>query len=131
LERADTVIACEVSVTTTIDHEIRNIRKCINAGFTVVAVICIESDRLKKIAAAVRGSLGPDATARVQYWQPEDFIAHLQALAAPAAPPPQTKVRRGYKVKRSVETLSPEEQKRREDAAIQSIAEAMRRKKQP
>jgi hypothetical protein len=66
---------------------------------------------------------------RLIYSEPDEFIARLQALSpqvpkAPAAP----ETRRGYKIKRTVTKLTPEEQKQREEAAIQSIAEVMRMK---
>ena len=129
LERADQTVACEISIATTVDHEVKNVAKCLKADFPTVAVICIDAERLKKIAVAVAGSLGPEAAARVIYVQPDEFIARLQPLP-PAIPPTpeEPQVRRGYKVKRSVPTLTPEEQKRREAEAVKSIAEAMRRK---
>jgi hypothetical protein len=94
-----------------------------------VAVICLDEDRLRKIAAAVAGSLGAEKAARVTYLQPDHFIAQLKPLAQapPEAEKPPEK-RRGYIVKRTVSKLSPEEQKQREQAGIRSIAEAMRRK---
>lgn len=52
-ERGDQQIACEISVTTTIGHEVDNIRKCLKAHVPQVAVIRGNEDRLEKIAAAV------------------------------------------------------------------------------
>jgi isopenicillin N synthase-like dioxygenase len=129
LERPDQTFACEISITTTIDHEVGNVQKCLKAGFPTVAVVCLDGERLKKIETAVAGSLGSALAARVIYCKPDQFIARLQALPpqaseAPAAP----ETRRGYKIKHTVRDLSPEEQGHREDAAIRSIAEAMRRK---
>jgi len=129
LERDGQVIACEISITTTIDHEIGNIAKCLKAGFPNVAVICLDEDRLRKIAAALSGSLGSEAAAKVEYYQPDQFIAYLQRLPTSvreASAEPET--RKGYKSKRAFQKLTPEERKQREDAAIRSIAEAMKRK---
>jgi hypothetical protein len=128
LERPDQTFACEISITTTIDHEIGNVQKCLKAGFPTVAVVCLDEERLKKIEAAVAGSLGSDLAARVIYCEPDQFIARLQALPpqAPKAPtPPET--RRGYVIRRTVTKLTPEEQRQRENAAIQSIADVMRK----
>jgi hypothetical protein len=129
LERDDQGIACEISISTTIDHEVRNALKCLKAGFQEVAVICIDETRLKRIEAAVIGSLGAALALKVKYYQPDQFIARLQELSRPVPKPAAApQVRRGYKVKRSVPKLTPEEQKLREEAAIRSIAEAMRSK---
>lgn len=125
LERGDQKIACEISVTTTIDHEVGNIRKCLKAGLAQVAIICVSEDRLAKITAAVSGSLGTDAAARVAYYQPDQFIAHLKTVPQPV-PQDSATTHHGYKVKRSAPKLTVEEQRQREDLANQMMAEAMR-----
>jgi hypothetical protein len=126
LERPDQTFACEISITTTIDHEVGNVAKCLKAGFLSVAVICVNEERLKRIEVAVASSLGSELAARVIYCQPDEFIARLQAL--PPQIPKALETRRGYKIKRSVRDLTLEEQKQREETAIRSIAEAMRKK---
>lgn len=130
LERDDVVVACEISVTNTIDYEVRNVRKCLKAGFTHVVVVCVDEERLRKIATAVSGSLGPEASKCVAFLNPDEFIAYLKALAPspPPATPAQPEISHGYKIKRTHARLSPEELKAREDAALKMIAEAMRRK---
>jgi hypothetical protein len=131
LERSDQSFACEISISTTIDHEVGNVAKCLKAGFPTVAVICLDAERLEKIGAAVAGSLGPDIAARVIYSEPDQFIVRLRTLEPPPAKTPEAPVtRRGYKITRSGPKLTPEEQKQREEAAIRSIAETMRRKPQ-
>jgi hypothetical protein len=126
LERAGQSIACEISITTTIDHEVGNVAKCLKADFTRVVVICLDEERLRKIRAAVSGSLGPDTSARVEYHQPDSFIASLKALPAPIAKDSET-IRQGYKVKISFPKLTLEEHKQKDDIANRILAEAMRR----
>jgi len=123
-------IACEISISTTIDHEVGNVVKCLKAGVPKVAVICLDDERLRKINAAVSGSLGAESAARVEYFQPDSFIAYLKALQQPTAAPSESKVG-GYKIKYSVPKLSPQEQKQKEDIANQAMKESMRRKKKP
>ena len=90
-------------------------------------MICLDEERLKKIAAAVAGSLGSDAAAHVVFSQPDPFIDHLKSLAPPAPSKPQPpETRSGYTVKRSVSKLSREEQKEREEAATRTMLEVMR-----
>ncbi|MDR3548570.1 MAG: type IV secretion system DNA-binding domain-containing protein [Candidatus Pacebacteria bacterium] len=125
LERADQTIACEISISTTVDHEVGNVRKCLAAGLPQVAIICVSEDRLHKIATAVSGSLGAEAAAKVSYFQPDPFIAHLKTL-----PPPQEApvTKRGYIVKRSIPALTDEEQRQRGEIANQRMAEAIQQK---
>jgi hypothetical protein len=131
LVRSDQSIACEISYSTTIDHEVGNVSKCLKAGFTKVAVICLDVARLEGIAAAVKGSLGPEAAQQVAYFLPDQFIADLQRITPPAPPPapePTTTTVHGYKVKRTWPNLTPEERQQRDEIANQVAREALRRK---
>jgi hypothetical protein len=125
LEREGQTIACEISVTTTIDHEVGNVVKCLKADFIQVVVICLDEERLRKIASAVSGSLGKKPADRVSYHLPEQFIAYLKTLPPPA---PASELRHGYKIKRSTTNLTSEERKQKEAVAIHLIAETMRQK---
>src|SRR6185369_790949 len=127
LERPGQAIACEISITNTIDYEVGNIEKCLKAGVPKVVMICLDEERLRKIAAAVSGSLGLELAARVEYFQPDSFIEHLKGLKAPVPQPSETKYG-GYNVKRSAPKLTPEEQKQRENIANRVMSETMRRK---
>ena len=129
LERADSIIACEIAITNTVDYEVGNVLKCLKAGISNVAVIGVDEDHLQKIKAAVAGSLGGEAAKQVDYYDPDQFIAHLKTLIPPAPTPPEApKKRRGYHVTRSTPDLPDEELKQREAEAIRSIAEAMQKK---
>ena len=132
-ERGGVAIACEIAVTTTIDHEVGNVAKCIKAGFSQIAVLAGSEDRLGKISAAVAASLGAEVAAHVGYFLPDAFLAWLQALpppappAPPTAPAPVTTTVRGWKVRTNYPQLTPEETKAREDAAIKLLAESMKK----
>ncbi len=128
LERQGQVIACEISITTDVAHEVQNVEKCLKAGVPKVAVICLDEQRLRRIAAAVSGSVGPDAALRVGYFLPDQFIADVKALEPPAPVPSEAQYA-GYKVTRSTPQLSPQEQKQKEDIAHKILAETMRQKK--
>jgi hypothetical protein len=126
LERTGQTIACEISISTTIDHEVRNVAKCLKTGVPKVMVICLDDERLRKIGNAVSGSLGSELGARVEYFQPDQFVAYLKTIPA-EIPKEQTTVRRGYKIKRVISELSTEQQKEKEAAAIRAIADFMRK----
>ena len=128
LERTGETIACEISISTTIDHEVGNVAKCLKAGVPKVAVICLDEERLRKIGSAVSGSLGSEMASRVEYFQPDPFMAYLKTLQPPAAQPTETQYG-GYKVKRSIPKLSAQEQRQKEDITNRIMAEAMRRRK--
>ena len=126
LERTGQSIACEISISTTIDHEVGNVAKCLKAGLPSVAVICLTEERLQKIRQSVSGSLGAEAARRVEYFQPDPFIAHLKTLQPPTPQPSESEFN-GYKIRRSIPKLSAKEQRQKEDIANSIMADALRR----
>ncbi len=120
LKRPPHQIACEISISTTIDHEVGNVSKCLKAGYTEIAVICTDAAKLAKIEAAVKNSLGQEAATRTRYFNPDELVAHLRALPPPP-PTPKPEKRRGYTVKRNVVQISPEELRQREKTALAVI----------
>ncbi len=133
LERAGISIACEITVTTPIDKEVRHVANCLKAGFSQIVMLAVTEDRLAKLAAAVAAAFGAETAARVGYFLPDAFLAWLQALpppappVPPAAPAPVTTTVRGWKVRANYPQLTPEETKAREDAAIKLLAESMKK----
>ncbi len=132
LEHPRRSLAVEITVTTTIDHEVGNVSKCLKAGFQTVAVVASSETKLRQMQEAVSGALGPELSARVGYFLPDAFLAHLEQLgkedAAAAVPQPAESLNRGYKVKRSVTKLTPEELQAKEASALRMVAEAMKQK---
>lgn len=93
LERGKERIAVEVSITTTPEHEVENIRKCLDAGATRVAVVAPHASSLKPIREAAEGALAADLFGRVSFATPEEFLA---TLTDPPEAQPKTVL--GYKV---------------------------------
>ena len=132
LEHARGNIAVEITITTTIDHEVGNVNKCLKAGFPIVAVLSTSETKLSQMKSAVESALGPELAARVAYFLPDQFCAHLIDVASEeiaAQPHPlKEKTRRGYKVTKSAPKLTPDEITAKESAALKMIAESMRAK---
>ena len=73
----DLKIACEVSVLTTIDHEIGNARKCLSSGFENIFLITADDCRRTKMAAEVDAYLALGDRGKVRYFSPDEFFAYL------------------------------------------------------
>jgi len=132
LERDGAAFACEITITTTIDHEVGNVSKCVKAGFTQIAVIGVNEDKLAKVKGAVMNSLGSEVATNVTYFLPDEFISMLKDLPPPKpiqSPSPSVRKSRGYTVNTTYTKLSPEESKAREIAMIKLIAESMKKVK--
>jgi hypothetical protein len=115
--RGHVAIAVEITITTSVDHEFGNVRKCLDAGFARVAVVSTARKNLEAISAAVAGGLGPEAAAKVSYHTPDEFLDELRKLAAaselpPAMQPMAAKEKRGmFEVERNFPKQSSDEQK--------------------
>jgi hypothetical protein len=96
LESDQIKIACEISVTTSADHEMGNIRKCLEAGFDEVVLIAVESERVEKLSAKIKATF-PNEIAKVHCLTMPTFIPFLEAIAATRKE--QTTTIRGRKVK--------------------------------
>jgi len=135
LRKADATIAVEISITTTVDHEFGNVKKCLAAGFTRVAVVSPKAEKLQAIREAVKAGLGAEASTRVSYHTPDELIAELKRIAteeagkpAPPTTPGENTVR-GWKVRRHKPALTADEQRAKDDIAFKVMTEAMKKKK--
>lgn len=128
IERDGVVIACEVTVTTTIDHEVGNVSKCVKAGYSKIVMVAVSEEKLAKLQAAVINSLGEEIGKRVSYLLPDAFITKLRALPSVIQQAePEQRTRGGRKVKRNFVPLPVSEAKKQEDTALRLIGEAMKR----
>jgi hypothetical protein len=125
LRRDDIAIACEVSVTTSTDHELDNIRKCVSAGFAQVWLVVPDKKRRDKLAK-VAAELGQ----AVRYLAGEDLVPAFESLAP--APATRERVVGGYKVKATRRATSYEDYEKRQAAIAEVIARSIlkRRKKE-
>lgn len=127
LESGKQTIACEISVTTTVDHEVSNIRKCLDAGFTHVIMVTSEAKGLGKIKDAAFAQLGSERLSAVHFFLPEDLFLFLDQNAAEGRSKEETI--KGYKVKVKYKPLTQEEQKVRKEAVAKTVLQAMKRLK--
>src|SRR6185295_1335396 len=65
LRRGKRIIACEVSFTNTVEYEVGNVQKCLEAGFRQVAVVCQKRSKLAQIERAVTEVISPAQKALV------------------------------------------------------------------
>ncbi|MEQ1903132.1 MAG: hypothetical protein ABL888_02965 [Pirellulaceae bacterium] len=95
LYRDDLKIACEISITTGSDQELRNIEKCFAAGFSRVILIADESRHLASLRKAIVAELDEAIAEQVTFCVATDLSAILQA----GAPQMVEQTVRGYRVR--------------------------------
>jgi len=96
LTRDDMSIAVEISVTNTVDYEIGNIQKCIDAGFTTILMVSDDLIHLTAIKTAFAKSGGDTST--LHFYSSQDALKHLNGLQKPKDKP-EFHMIKGYRVK--------------------------------
>lgn len=124
LERDGVVAAIEISVSTPVEHEATNVRKCLASGYPLVGVVLVKSKAgTASYRAALLDSLSEEERQRVTLLSPEE-IPDLIASLAPL-PEPTESVVKGYRVRTSYNATSPEEAKARREALARIIARSI------
>lgn len=129
IEGEDVLAAIEISVTTPVEHECDNLRKCLVAGYSKIAVVLSKS---KAAQASYRRALfdviaEPDRT-RVTFLTPEEIPDYIATLIQPGAPAERTV--KGYRVKSTVTQTSLDGTRERKDAVARLIAKSLANQKQ-
>ena len=125
LERNDRTIACEISITSTGQQELSNIRKCLAAGYDTVVLCSPRKRTLDKVKALVSQELEESDREKVLLLQPEELFFHLAEEAA-AEPAREERVK-GYRVRVRHQPLGEAEEKQKREAIAQVIIQALRR----
>ena len=125
LEKEDLSVACEISVASTAEHELKNVEKCLSAGFRHVTVISAEKKTIGKLREFMSSHLDREHADRVQVLLPEEFFSFLETIATPL--PGKESTVRGYKVKVKYRPGEERENKARSQAIAETIGQALRR----
>lgn len=104
----DTTIACEIPISTKY-REYRNLRKCFDAGYQWVVSVALDRETLNFVRARSAYFLTPNEKERTRFFFPEELEEFLKNLAAQLKPANGEKIIRGYRVRVTYETVSPEE----------------------
>jgi len=125
LERNGRKIACEISMTSTEDQELKNIQKCLAAGYEKVVVCSPDKKCLDSIKILADRSINEADRNKLFFFQPEELIVFLEEDAAAEL----TKEERikGYKVKVQYQAASDEEKKAKREAVANVIVQALKR----
>lgn len=126
LERDGVVAAVEISVSTPVEHERSNLRKCLDAGYPRIGVVLAKS---KKVQASYKATLIEGLSAiereKVSFMAPEEIPDFIAAVVPPDKP--REKIVKGYKVKVSETAGTPEDAKARQTAIARIIAQSLAR----
>jgi hypothetical protein len=128
LEPSGKKIACEISITTSGDQELRNIKKCLSTDFDNIVFCSPDTKTLESIKILAENRLSQQEMQKVLFFQPEDLFFYLEKEAAASASE-EARVK-GYKVKVQYQPVKEEEKKVKREAVAQVILRAMKRMKE-
>lgn len=84
LERNGLRVGCEISVSTGSRHELRNLSKCLAAGFDYAVLVSSNERTLRNTARRFVSELAPEERTRVHFLSPEAFAEWLDGVRAEA-----------------------------------------------
>lgn len=119
-------IACEVTVTTGSDQELRNVEKCLAAKFDHVIVLADEQRHLTAIKKAISRNLQEAELSRVSFCLGPDVAALLDNLSVGQ---PTEELVRGYKVRTTRTILDPIDSETRKRAIATVLTRSVARLK--
>lgn len=125
LVRENTSIACEISVTTSAEHELANIRKCLASGYDQVILCSQDKKTLERIRGLCASELTDADLARVSFLEPDELALLFEEDAARNA----GKVQRikGYRVKVKYQAVQETEKETKRQAIAQVLLQSLRR----
>ena len=127
LERNKGKIACEISITSTEEQELKNIEKCLSSGYQKVILCSPEKRALEKIKDLVSQTLKESEQEKVLFFQPEELLFYLEEEMATEADKEERV--KGYKVKVQYQPVKDTEKKTKREAVAQVILQALHRLK--
>ena len=121
----DLRIACEISITTSPNHETGNVQKSLQAGYDRFVVLAPDRKKLDKLSKAALAVLADDDMSKVSFLLPEEFVEYLDSTTDGISTSAQSV--RGYKVKVNYGAVDEEERKRRREAIAKVILHSLKR----
>jgi hypothetical protein len=128
IERDGVLAAIEISVTTPVEHEKDNLRKCLACDYPRIAVVLAKSKTVQaNYRAALSEVVGEGDRERVSFLTPEELPDFIASLAPP--PEPTERIVKGYRVKGSFTQTSAGDAQARQDAVARLIAKSLSARK--
>jgi hypothetical protein len=126
LEREAVTVAVEISVSTPIEQEQANVRKCLEAGYARIAVVLAKSRTTAgRYRGAICDALTENERRRVSLLAPEDVPDYIASLAPP--PVPTESLVKGYRVRVTRTAVSPEEARERRERLTKLVARSLQK----
>jgi hypothetical protein len=125
LERNGKRIACEISVTSTPEQELKNVEKCLAAGFEKVVLCSPERKILESVRGLVSQTVCEADLKRIFFFLPDELFFFLEEKAAAEASK-EDRIK-GYRVRVQYQPVKESEKKAKREAVAQVMLQALKR----
>lgn len=125
LTRRDLSIAFEVSVTTSLAHEIENAKKCLVSGAGRVVLVVARPRSLSRCKSMIAASFSSQEQQRIEVLSPEDISTFISGYSE--VPHTTENIVRGYRVVRRLKASEPEDVRGRAEVLTKIIARSLKR----
>ncbi|MHB8871974.1 MAG: TraM recognition domain-containing protein, partial [Candidatus Doudnabacteria bacterium] len=129
LERNDEKIACEVTVTTKDDHELRNIEKCFRSGFQKVLLCVPDKTRVESLQKLIAKQFDQEYASRIFLVHPDELFLFFERENPKGTEHNTETIVKGYRVKIEYNKISDTEKKQKREAIGGVIAQSLKRLK--
>ncbi len=118
-------IACEISVTTSPQDELRNAKKCLRQGFSTIVMASAESSAVESLRTVIERELSPIDSAKLKFMHAEDVAAFLAEAASTNPTTGENRVH-GFKIRRTYAKIPAAERAAKMNAFWNLLAEEMK-----
>ncbi len=129
LERNGERVACEITVTTKDEHEIKNIEKCFRSGFQKVLLCVPDKTRIEELQKLITEQFDEEYITKIFIVHPDDLFLFFERETPKDEKPSTEKIVKGYRVKVEYNNLSDDQKKQKREAIGGVIAQSLRRMK--
>ena len=123
LERNGKKIACEVGITTSMEWEVHNIEKCLEANYDFVIAVAKNKETLNGMREKVRQKIGATFKERVAVLEVEGLIAYLDSEISKELSS-ETRMK-GYRVKIEYDNVSDDVMNQKRESIAKAVYDSM------
>lgn len=120
-------IACEISVTTNNDHELKNIEKCFQSGYHKILFCTSDKIRIKNLKKLIDEKFDPEHVDKVFLLQPDELTLFFDQEKKEETLQKEGNVVKGYRVKIEYNDISDAKKKQKREAIGGVIVQSLRR----
>ena len=119
INTGNTQIACEISVSTNVEHELSNIQKCIDAGYANIWMITKNGKHLAAIKSTAQNQIDRVNFETIQFYSVDEALSEIRSMKSAGK-----RIIRGRNVKLCWEDINTDEIKRRQTTFAKSQKQA-------